>query len=112
MNTEGLGESWGGALADASLALASWRRAHPQATFSEIEDARDRFMQPVLMGMTADLAESGAEVAERRCPQCGGVLKRAGKRARDLVGESGQVVHLEREYRRCEACKWAGFPPR
>lgn len=101
------------AFADATSALGCWRQEHPRATFNEIEEARDRFMQPVLTGMTVHLAEQGgAEAARIRCPQCEGLLQKAGRQTRELLGEDGQRTRLERDYKRCKACGWAGFPPR
>lgn len=114
MQREALDGGWGEALAEAGMGLAQWRKAHPWARFDEIEAMRDRYMQPVLAQMTGDLAAASpaAEVAGLPCPECRGVLRSSGKRRRELLGEGGQRLTLEREYARCEACGWAGFPPR
>lgn len=109
-----LGSDWSAALSGAGKALVGWRGAHPWATFEEIEAARDRYMQPVLAKMTGALAEASpaAEVAGMRCPTCRGVLWSGGKRGREVLGEGGQRIQIERTYARCQACGWAGFPPR
>lgn len=114
MQREALDGGWSEPLAEAGEALGQWRKSHPWATFDEIEAMRDRCMEPVLARMTADLAQASpaAEVAGLHCPECQGVLKSGGKRRREVVGEGGQRLELEREYARCQACRWAGFPPR
>ena len=45
-----------------------------------------------------------------RCPTCRGVLWSGGKRGREVLGEGGQRIQIERTYARCQACGWAGFP--
>lgn len=109
-----LGSDWGACLSEAGMALAGWRKEHPWATFDEIEAARDRCMQPVLAQMTAQLAVASpaAAAAGMRCPACAALLTSGGRRRRELLGEGGLRIGIEREYARCKACGWAGFPPR
>jgi hypothetical protein len=106
-------QGWNQAFAEAAAALSQWRKEHPLATFNEIEDARDRFMRPVLSRMTADVAtDVPAEVRSGRCPDCQARLQRAGMRGRELLSGGGLEIRLQREYMRCPACGWAGSPPR
>lgn len=109
-----VGSDWSAALSEAGGALAQWRREHPWATFDEIEQARDRHMQPVLAQMTAQLAVASpaAEASGMRCAGCQTLLQRGGKRRRELLSEGGERIPIARTYARCPACGWAGFPPR
>jgi uncharacterized protein with PIN domain len=103
---------WNQAFAAAVEELTRWRKEHPLASFNEIEDARDHFMRPVLSRLTSSVATAMSADVAGRCPECQGRLQSAGMRARRLLGEGGLDVRLEREYMRCSACGWAGFPPR
>lgn len=108
------GGDWSAALGEAGGGLAQWRREHPWATFEEIEEARDRYLQPVLTQMTGELAAQcpAAVVRGLACPSCGAHLQSGGKRRREVLSEGGQRIPIERAYARCPACRWAGFPPR
>lgn len=52
----------------------------------------------------------GSETETVRCPTCGGVMQRRGKRAKQVVSEAGEV-RLERQYYYCEGCGRGSFPP-
>src|SRR5438105_5207084 len=72
--------------------LAAWRRAHPKATLTEIEDAVFEAMQKlqaralgevVQASSAADMAAQSSE--ERpRCPTCGGQQEPRGRQRRTV----------------------------
>ena len=91
-----------------------WRKAHPKATFVEIEaemEARIKGLrEQVLTEIIGMSAASEAEGQIVHCPECGAEMERRGKHARRLQGAGGSEVALEREYLECPACG-AGFFP-
>ncbi len=111
---------WQEQMAAAETALWAWRRAHPTATFNEIEDAVDAQMQALRAAMLGDLgrASRAGDLAARqagapaRCPACGERLVRQGKHRRRILVQGGGAVDLERDYACCPACGAGLFPPR
>ncbi len=111
---------WQERMAATETALWAWRRAHPTATFNEIEDAVDAQMQALRAAMLADLgrASRAGDLAARqagapaRCPACGERLVRQGTHQRRVLVQGGQAVDLERDYAACPACGTGLFPSR
>jgi hypothetical protein len=68
--------------------IKEWRRAHPKATFVEIEDEE-----------------------HPQCPTCAVPLHARGKHKRTLQGNGGQSVTLNRTYGTCPTCGESLFPP-
>lgn len=101
------------ALADTTVApdLQTWRRAHPNATLTEIE----RELDARLAVARADLlAEIAAELPEdtTSCPRCGTALVRRGERTRTVRTTGDASVVLTRADLHCPACGTGLFPPR
>jgi hypothetical protein len=94
--------------------MKEWRKAHPKATFVEIEaemEARIKGLREEVMGeIIAMSAATEAEGQIVHCPECGAAMERRGKHPRRLQGAGGSEVELEREYLECPACG-AGFFP-
>ncbi len=94
--------------------MKTWRRAHPKATFVEIEaemEARIKGLREQVLGEIIGMsAASEAEGQQVHCPECGAKMERRGKRTRRLQGAGGSEVELERAYLECPACG-AGFFP-
>lgn len=99
----------------------TWRQAHPQATFDEIEDAVQHEivrLQAVLVDELLHAGDGKGEraapaVAERPvCPTCGAAMRPCGQRQREVLSRMGQPVRLERDYYVCSACGAGLFPPR
>ena len=104
----------------ASTAVAQWRREHPRATLTEIEDALDERLHAVRGRMLEEMVLvsgaavfAGAEEGERpRCPGCGDCLVSLGVAERRLMTTGGREVRLRRAYGRCPSCGTELFPPR
>jgi YgiT-type zinc finger domain-containing protein len=99
--------------------LEIWRRAHPRATFAEIEAAVEERIGVLRAELIAqELAlRAAAEVAEAagtagRCPTCGGPTQARGTRERSLTVRGNRPVRLRRRYMVCPACGTGHFPPR
>lgn len=100
--------------------IKEWRRAHPKATFVEIEDEIHRRM----MELEAQILQDAAQASESRewgkspgqpapiCPTCGTSLQARGQQQRTLQGNGGQSVTLHRTYGTCPSCQKSFFPPR
>src|SRR5579884_3925162 len=92
--------------------VRAWRKAHPSATFTEIEVAVEERLATVRAQLVAEAAgaERGAgadaESAEERpcCPHCGQALQRRGQRVREVTVRGGETVRLARQYGVCLAC--------
>lgn len=100
-------------LAETALAadLRRWRRAHPDATLTEIEQALDARLAPARADLLAEVAVDLPEEAER-CPDCGERLARRGERTRTLRTQGDATLELTRPYLGCPACGAGLFPPR
>ena len=100
--------------------MKEWRRAHPKATFVEIEDeVHKRMMQLEAQVLQEAAQESSSREWSResgeeppRCPTCGEPVQARGKHQRTLQGNGGQSVTLSRMYGTCPKCGESFFPSR
>ena len=96
--------------------LRQWRRAHPQATFDEIdaEVARQyaRLHAAVVaeLSLAAEGATGAAEGADVLCPACQTPMQRRGQRRRRNATRRGVEAELARDYYVCPACGAGLFP--
>lgn len=68
--------------------------------------------QSVMEQFTQELAgQEGQRNGDRSCPECGRKMRAKGRKARQLVTETGEV-RLERIYYYCPSCRKGFFPPR
>jgi YgiT-type zinc finger domain-containing protein len=88
-----------------------WRRAHPDATLTEIERALDDRLHAARAALLAEVAADAPD-EEARCPECGGRLARRGERTRTLRTAGDAALELTRPYLRCLVCGAGVFPPR
>jgi hypothetical protein len=91
--------------------VRAWRRAHPEATLTDIEQALDVHLDAARAALVAEMAVDVPDEDER-CPDCGGALLRRGTRRRTLRTRGDTPVALTRSYRWCPACEAGRFPPR
>ena len=100
--------------------MKGWRKAHPKATFREIEKA----VHERITRLEAQMVQDSAQASESRewsgkkeqdrpaCPVCNTPLQARGKQSRQLQGAGGQTVELQRSYGTCPTCGVGFFPPR
>jgi len=100
--------------------VKEWRKAHPKATFVEIEDEVHRRMMQLEAQLLQDAAQESASREwgkdtgreAPRCLTCGVPLQARGQHARTLQGNGGENVTLHRTYGTCPNCGESFFPPR
>jgi len=95
--------------------LEDWYDQHPAASFGEIEQEarrlRREFMGPGL-AVVINGRETGFQLEEPVCPQCGQALQFVGYRPWRVAGLEGET-ELERAYYVCRECEGQTlFPPR
>ncbi|HET8630626.1 MAG TPA: hypothetical protein VFL91_24675 [Thermomicrobiales bacterium] len=94
--------------------LAAWRRAHPQATLTELELAVEGALAAARAQLLGRLAgeQEAAEGAGRACPHCGAPLVRRGRKPRAvLIAQRAAPLRLGRTYWQCSSCGTSLFPP-
>lgn len=87
-----------------------WRADHPEATFTEIEQAVDAQLRAVRAGLLAAIVGTDDD-PDAACPDCGNRLIRRGTHTRTLWTQGDVPVALTRSYATCPACKAGLFPP-
>ena len=100
--------------------VKEWRKAHPKATFVEIEDEMHRRMVQLEAELLQDTAqesssrtwgkETGREVP--RCPTCQVPLQARGQHARTVPGNGGESVTRLSHLWNLPELRGAFFPPR
>jgi hypothetical protein len=98
--------------------IKEWRRAHPRATYVEIEEEIHKRMMQLEAQLIQEAAlespsrewgrGSGADAAA--CPKCAVPLQARGKQKRTLQGNGGESVTLNRTYGICPKCGEGLFP--
>jgi tRNA(Ile2) C34 agmatinyltransferase TiaS len=113
-------EKWRDLQEKINAAVEAWRREHPEATLTEIEEVVDSQVAGLRRQMVEDLAQRGrtAELKELReeerprCPRCGQPVVANGKGRRRLKTVYGQIIELERDQAYCTHCEVTFFPSR
>jgi uncharacterized protein with PIN domain len=111
---------WQAASQAVAQELAEWRRAHPKATLTEIEDAVFEVMQRLQARALAHVvhASTSADVAAQpegdrsRCPTCNAALEPRGRQRRTIrPARQRMPLELHRSYAVCAECGAGLFPP-
>lgn len=89
--------------------VRTWRRAHPDATLTEIEQTLDTRLDPVRAALLAEVAGDAPDDAAR-CPDCGERLRPRGTRTRTLRTAGDATRALTRPYLTCPVCR-SGLSP-
>lgn len=95
--------------------MREWNKAHPQATFDEIEAEMDKrvgmLRKAVLEEVVGEREGRGSGKEREQCPECGEKMVRGGRRKRRLKTRGGEEIEIEREYLSCPRCGVGFFPP-
>jgi uncharacterized protein with PIN domain len=100
--------------------LAEWRKAHPKATLSEIEEAVFEAMQKLQAQALGEVVHASAAVdvaaqpadQRTRCLTCGGQLEPRGRQRRRVrPARQRATLDLDRSYAVCATCGAGLFPP-
>ena len=111
--------TWQQLNAEVLAEMTAWRRAHPRATLTEIEQAMDqrlaqaraRLFQQVAQDTPATDWRSAPPDQQPTCPDCGVPLRPNGTATRHLQTQGGVDLPLERTYGVCPHCGTGLFPP-
>jgi len=111
--TESLGAGWAAVSQAVEQEVAGWRRAHPRATLTEIEQEVETATRRLTRWLVEELAGEETALEERpSCPRCRTPMERRGRKARlVLVAHQHQPVRLERPCFVCPACGAGLSPP-
>ena len=92
-------------------ALQAWRKAHPEAGWSEmdraIEEQLDQVRRQAWERLTTDLEDNEQK---RTCPACRGSCDARGEAERVLTLPGNESLRLRRQYVVCRACGLGRFP--
>ena len=91
----------------------AWHRAHPEATFDEMEEELGRQRRAVLgnfLELTLRQGDLGATPETLCCPKCGKLMDFKGYPTKKVHGLEADVK-IPRAYYHCPACKVGFFPP-
>lgn len=110
---------WAAGLSNVGAEIAQWRREHPRATLTEIEDALDGRLAVMRTQMLVDTVMTSPAASFARaprtqrpkCPECGERLVSRGQAERTLTTTQGQHIRLRRSYAQCPSCQMEFFPP-
>jgi len=97
--------------------MATWRQAHPHASFAEIEaaveDRLDQLRAELIQHelQVKALADAAPAADRPLCPTCGKPLESRGTRERSVSVRGNRPVRLRRRYLVCPACGTGVFPP-
>ena len=99
-------------LADTAIAaeLRVWRRAHPEATLTEIEQALDARLNAARAGLLAEVAADVPE-EEERCPDCGERLARRGDANPDAADRRRRAAGTDPRLPAVPGLRGRAFPP-
>jgi hypothetical protein len=119
MGSEQVGDGARAALGAIADQMRAWRKAHPKATYYDIEVAVEEHLAQARACLVAEVAADGEAIesseavgAEHpRCPTCGQPLVLRGEHTREVTGRGGERTRLRRSYGFCPACRAGLFPP-
>ena len=102
-----------------TLGISQWRKAHPKATWAEIEAAIDEQINQVRAQLIEDVVQMGEseewsqnpEEERPRCATCGKPLWARGEQTRWIQTNGGEAIKLTRTYGTCPVCGVGFFPP-
>lgn len=93
--------------------MRQWRRANPQATLTEIEEAVEAELAQLRRALVTELAQAGESSLPEAppCARCGRAMVKNGQKNRRLRTKEGQTLELRRQQWRCLRCGTTLFPP-
>lgn len=98
--------------ADLHERMTAWRRAHPQATFADLEGEATRQVAALRAELIAVALAAGEPETAPACPTCGAIMQRVGERTRTVTTSGPERVDVTGGRYRCSACGAELFPPR
>lgn len=110
--SEQIGAQWGNDSEQMLEALRAWRKVEATASLDAIEQAVDERLNQMRATLITEIAANGQPTNEASCPLCGEAgQRRAQKYERQLQGQGGALIRVQRERWECPTCKVGFFPP-
>ena len=110
--SEQIGARWGNDSEQMLEALRAWREVEATASLEAIEHAVDERLNQMRATLIEELVTAGRAMSEASCPLCGGAgQRRAQTYERQLQGQGGALIKVQRERWECPTCKVGFFPP-
>lgn len=111
--------TWQQLNAEVLAEMTAWRRAHPRATLTEIEQAMDQHLAQARAHLFHQVAQdtpatdwrSAPPDEQPTCVDCGVPLRPNGSFTRHVQTQGGVDLALERTYGVCPQCGTGLFPP-
>lgn len=91
--------------------LSRWHQAHPDATFTDMENAVDVELTRLRRELLGGLAVERETSEPQSCPACGWQMVRNGRKQRQVRTKDNEVLTVVRVQWRCLECGMTLFPP-
>ncbi|GAC1645926.1 MAG: hypothetical protein NVS4B2_35270 [Chloroflexota bacterium] len=91
--------------------LASWHATHPNATLADMETAVETQIERLRAALLQEHVGVVRQEEHPACPHCGTTMEPHHRAARTVILRGEDVLHLERPYVICPACRTGLFPP-
>lgn len=98
--------------ADLRARMTAWRRAHPTATFADLEVEATRQVAALRAELIAVALAAAEPETAPPCPTCGASMRRVGQQTRTVTTSGPERVDITGGRYRCSACGAELFPPR
>ncbi len=98
--------------ADLQARMTAWRRAHPTATFADMEGEATRQVAALRAELIAVALATGEPETAPACPACDAVMQRVGTQTRTVTTSGPERVTVRSGRYRCSACGAELSPPR
>lgn len=98
--------------ADLQARMTAWRRAHPAATFADMEGEATRQVAALRAELIAVALAAGEPETAPACLTCGARMHRVGEQTRTVTTSGPEPVTVTGGRYRCSACGTELSPPR
>lgn len=91
--------------------MQTWRAAHPQATFLQIEQEATRQVAALRAALIQEALDAGEPADTPVCAGCDRAMVHNGMQARTIITSQREAVEVRGQRYRCPACGAGLSPP-